>query len=156
MQHPSLYLRIFLFDLRLHDIPQGTCDAYGRISAAHNTDHQRQGEFSYRGDSHHKQQEYHDKGSQRSIDTSRQSLGDTAVDQLLHIRFLFGCCQVLTDTVKDNDRRIDRVTHDRKHTGNKGITHGYSGYCIEGQDYQHVVKQGHNCAACEPDILETQ
>ncbi len=32
-------------------------------------------------------------------------------------------CQILTDTVKDNDRRIDRVTNQRQHAGNKCAAH---------------------------------
>ena len=42
------------------------------------------------------------------------------------LRRLLCCCpaQVLTDTVENNDRIIDRVTDDRQHTCDKGISNG--------------------------------
>ena len=64
--------------------------------------------------------------------------------------------KVLTNTVKDNDGRIDRVTYDCQHTSNEGISYGNSGNRIEGKDNQNIVEKCKDCTACETDILETE
>ena len=63
---------------------------------------------------------------------------------------------ILTNSVKDNDCCIDRITNDRQHAGNKCITYGNSGDCIECKYDQHIMKQCQNCTARKTDILETE
>ena len=69
--HPLKLVLCFIFsNFRLHHIPQRTCDTYRRICTAENTHHQRKCKFPDRRHTHDEQQKYHNKGSQRSINTS--------------------------------------------------------------------------------------
>src|SRR5574344_721803 len=63
---------------------------------------------------------------------------------------------ILTDTIEDNDRCIDRITYDRQHTCNKGSSHGNLYSCIECKHYQYIMQQCDHGACTEPDILEPQ
>ena len=49
----------------------------------------------------------HDEGRQRRVDASRQGLADTGVDDRLSGLFIAQKLHILTDTVEDNDRRVD-------------------------------------------------
>ena len=64
--------------------------------------------------------------------------------------------KVLTDTVKDNDCSIDRITNNGQHTCDKGISYGNSGNRIEGKDNQNVMEKCKYCTACKADILEAE
>ncbi len=50
----------------------------------------------------------HDEGRQRRVDASRQGLADTGVDDRLSGLFVAQKLHILTDTVEDDDRRVDR------------------------------------------------
>ena len=63
---------------------------------------------------------------------------------------------ILTDTVKDNNSRIDRITYNRQHAGNKRITYRYSGNGIERKYHQNVMEKGKNCAAGKTNILKSE
>ena len=62
---------------------------------------------------------------------SLQCLCDTIVYDLLKIIRILSSMHVLTDSVKDDDRCVNRITNDCQHAGNKGITYRNSGDRIE-------------------------
>ena len=59
-----LCLLFFLLYPRPHQIPQCSCNTHRRISAAHNTDHQRKCKLLNRSHSQHKEYRHHDKRRQ--------------------------------------------------------------------------------------------
>ena len=64
--------------------------------------------------------------------------------------------KILTDTVEDNDRSVDRITNDSQHTSDKSISYGNSGNRIECKYNKHVVKKRKYRTACKTDIFETE
>ena len=141
--------------MSLHQIPQNTCDAYRRISAGDNANHQRKGEFL--NCSHTKDVENcdHNEGCEGSIDTSRQCLCNTCIYYVLDCGILH-TGQVLTDTVEDNDRCIDRISDDRQHAGDKRISDGDPHDRVARKYYQNVVHQRDNRTSCKADIFKTE
>ena len=150
----STFLLLFLYQFCFHDIPQRTGDAYGRISSAGNTYHQRQCELFHGSNSHNIENRYHDKGGQGSENTSGQCLGNTVVYHILQRIFPFHLCQVLTDTVKNNDGCIDGITDNGQHAGNEGISYRDSGCSVKYKYYQNIMQQCSNCTGCKSYILE--
>ena len=63
---------------------------------------------------------------------------------------------VLTDSVKDDDRCVNRITNDCQHAGNKGITYRNSGDRIECKNNQNVMEKCKDRTARKTDILETE
>ena len=81
------------------------------------------------------------KGGKRCIQGPGQGLGDTGIDN--HIYPLFDkmvLTKVLPDTVKDYDGGVDRVTQDRQHTGDKGITYRQSCNGIYRKNYKDIME----------------
>ena len=66
-----------LFFFLIEKVPHGAGQAYGRISTADNTHHQRKCKLADGRYSHQEENKYHDKCCQGGIDTSRQRLADT-------------------------------------------------------------------------------
>ena len=97
----------------------------------------------------------HNKCSQVCIDTSRQGLRNTSVDQILEI-FFFVFLHFLTDTVKDNNCCVDRISDDRQHTRDKCISDGHSGDHIERQHNKNVMHKCDDRTCSEPDILKPE
>lgn len=109
---PTLfYLCIFLGEFLLHCIPEWSGDTYRWISTTHDTKHQCECKFFQRSYAHHEQYKYHDKGCQGCINCSCKCLSDTLVDKLFQTFFTILCPHILTNTVEDNDCRVDRVTY---------------------------------------------
>ena len=88
------------------------------------------------------QDKYHDKGRQGCIDASCEGLGDTCIYNINS-----GCLRsheidVLTDTVEDNDRRVDRVSDDSKQAGDRCGTNGPLCEGIACNYNQYVMDKG--------------
>ena len=63
---------------------------------------------------------------------------------------------ILTDTVENNNRGIDGITHNSQHTRDKGGTYGPLEYRIECDNYKHVMHKSQNCAGRKRDVAETE
>src|SRR5699024_7074621 len=123
----------------LHDIPECARDADGSICTACDTYHQRSGELLDRADTEDIQYDNHDECRQVGVDTSRQRLHDTVVHKVFEALLAALCLKLLADTVEDDDRRVDRVTYNRKHTCDKCISYGHSRDHIERKHNKNVV-----------------
>ena len=137
-------------------MPQGTCDADGRPAAGHNTYHQGQGEFLDGSHAEDVERQDHEECGQGSKDTSGKCLADTRVDY-----FFKGCTrlsysQILTYTVKYNDRSVDGVTDDSQHACYECAADTDSDDGISCQHYQAVMRKADNRGSAEAGILESE
>ena len=101
--------------------PERTGNEDGRIAAAGETNQQRKGKVLRRVAAEIIQRKGRKEYRAHRIDGTRQRLEDTAVHQFVDIPAAAEMqLQILTDTVKDNDRIIDGITNDRQKRRNKG------------------------------------
>ena len=66
------------------------------------------------------------------------------------------CLKLLADTVEDDDRCVDRVTYDCKHTCDKCISYGHPRDHIEGKHNENIVDKRHYRAGSKADVFETE
>ena len=95
---------------------------------------------------------YHDKGSKGSINTSGKCLCNTLIYHFFELIYALASVKILTDTVEDNDRGVDRITNDSQHTSDKSISYGNSGNRIECKDNKHIMKKCKCCPFCKAVI----
>lgn len=94
--------------------------------------------------------------AQLNHNTSCQCLCNTVIYDLIQYRRILTSVQILTDTVKDYDCRVDRITNNGKHTSDECVTNRNLGNSIYQKHDRTVMKQGKNSTACENDILESE
>ena len=97
----------------LKHVPQWSGNTYRRISTANNTTHQGKCKFLNGRHTHDIYKEYHYKCCKGCIYCSCQRLGNRSIYNCC-ITFFAHADHVLTNTVKDNDRCIDRITDNRQ------------------------------------------
>ena len=144
-----------LHELGSEYIPHRTRQADGRIRTAYDTRNQRKGKLPNGRHAEHFKCCHHEECGQGSKDTSGKCLRNTSVYKILQFLPILLIPQILTDTVKDNDSRVDGITHDRQHTCNKGIAHGYLHNRIECKHYKHIVNQSDHGACAKTDIFKS-
>ena len=147
---------MFALNLCFHDIPQRPGDADGGISAANDADHQRKRKLADGADAKYIQHRNHDKRGNGGVDTSGERLRDTEVHNVRDRVLFLHTVQIFTDTVENNDGRVDGITHDRQHTCDKCIADADPYDRIAGKYHEHVVQQRDNGAGRKTDIFKAE
>ena len=151
--HKELFFLLWISDCFLlffsfsgKNIPQWWCYTYWWITSGNNTYNQRNCKLAYGIYTEYCQYKYHDKGSYRSINGTRQCLCNTLVNNFCKACSWRSLRFILTNTVKYYDGIVDGVSDNRKHTCNKGTSDRNKCAChyINSQHSNYIMNKCQN------------
>ena len=96
-------------------------DEDGTVCSDHHTNHQCEDESLDVVATKQEDGQQHHKCGQRGVDRTAQSAVQSQIKDLFAVLFLAVQGEILTDSVKDDHRVVDRVTNDREDGSDEGL-----------------------------------